>query len=660
MDVLKEKFCSGFGSFHSANPEKPNPKPYLPLSLLDVIEGLEKPEAVPKDRARWGIFSTLRNDPLSRSHEVQRKQGQFLAAWADLDKLSGMNFFTVLEKVQEILKAYFLSYTSANAKPENPKCRIVVPYSFPIPGRDHVRIQKILNDKLEAAGIIPDRATERAGQLCFLPNSPNGDYAHFVNDGEKPFDPLATWAREIQALKDAEEAEHEAFLKRQAAGREKAQARVLSGENDVLAVFKDSFPIQLCLEKYGYKQVGRKWISPNSDSRKPGVSVSSDGRKWFSHHDSDSGIGRHNGNGTYGDSWDLFKYWEHGNNDAAALKAAGGLFMTKSGETFNEANKQQYAKNKNRADQNGPKMGQKKTENEQTPSSGVDVSARVRQFLVDEFNGGVFKLGDLRRDLNLNDRQYALARQCVKRMVASGEIEKHGHQLGCYRVVDKKKTSIDWDATEAKPSPLILPAGLHDVATIREGDMVAVAAYKNHAKSAFAIQTVKLNLDRFKVHFHITEYAARMKQRLLDFGVDLHHPNFFAYQIEKSDYIPDKIESGPGVLNVIDHLPNLDNFYLVGKTQDEIHRGLDGALCVITHQKKKPEDLDAIGGSFWTITPTLAVTLFMDDEMAYPGRMLIRKGKEPGNGRNNITNLSSRYSLSSGCQYEYDPSGWKF
>lgn len=287
-----------------------------------------------------------------------------------------------------------------------------------------------------------------------------------------------------------------------------------------------------------------------------------------------------------------------------------------------------------------------------------DVSSRVRQYLIDEFHGGVFKLSDLKRELSLNDKDYTVARNCIRRMVKQGEVEKHGHTLGCYRVVDKVKNCIDWDAAEAKASPLILPAGLHEVATIRQGDMVAFAGYKNHAKSAIAIETVRLNLNKFKVHFHITEYAARMKQRLLDFGVDLHHPNLFAYQVEKSDYIPDKIESGDGVLNVIDHLPNLDNFYLVGKTQDEIHRGLDGAICVITHQKKNADDLDAIGGSFWTITPTLAVTMFMEEQMAYPGRMMIRKGKEPGKGHTNITGLSLRYELARGCKYEFAETGW--
>ena len=290
-------------------------------------------------------------------------------------------------------------------------------------------------------------------------------------------------------------------------------------------------------------------------------------------------------------------------------------------------------------------------------NSHGNIAGRVREYLLDG-EGGAFKLSELKRELGLNDKDYALARQVVRRMVTAGELEKDGRALGAYRVVNTNKSTIDWDATHAKPSNIILPAGLHDIATIRDGDMICAAGYKNHAKTAFAIETARLNLDNFKVHLFITEYPARMKQRLLDFGVDLHHPNFFAYRIEKSDYIPDKVESGEGVLNIIDHLPNLDNFYQVGKIQDEIHRRLDGAICAITHQKKNPDDKDALGGSFWTITPTLAVTIFMDDSATLPGKFLIRKGKEPGPGHTNITGLYLRYALEGGCQYIYDV-GWK-
>ncbi|SPD72520.1 putative Predicted DNA-binding protein [uncultured Desulfobacterium sp.] len=225
-------------------------------------------------------------------------------------------------------------------------------------------------------------------------------------------------------------------------------------------------------------------------------------------------------------------------------------------------------------------------ENEISISGKKDIAAMVREYLLEEFDGGVFRISDLKRELGLSDADYTLARQCVRRMAAhQGLVEKHGQSLGTYRVVSKKKSQISWDEVQAKPSSLLLPGGLNEIVTTREGDLIAFAGFKNMSKTAIATEIVRLNLDTFQVHFFITEYKSRMKQRLLDFGVRLDHPNLHCYQIEKSDYIPDKIESGEGVLNVIDHMPNLDNFYLVGKVQDEIHRGLNGALCVITHQK---------------------------------------------------------------------------
>jgi len=286
-----------------------------------------------------------------------------------------------------------------------------------------------------------------------------------------------------------------------------------------------------------------------------------------------------------------------------------------------------------------------------------DVAGRVREYLLEEFDGGVFRISDLKRELGLNNNEYTLARNCVKRMQQQELIEKHGHQLGSYRVVDKKKNAIVWDEVEAKPSGLKLPGDTHNIVTIRNGDMVCYAGYKNHNKTAMAIETIRLNVDHFETHFFITEYKARMKRRLMDFGIDLQHQNLNAYQIDRSDYIPDKIEPGEGVLNVIDHFPNLDNFYLVGKFQDEIHRALDGALCLITHQKKEPGDLDAIGGSFWTITPTLAVTLLPNGDNGH--MMKIRKGKEPGDGIYNACNMKLDYKLKQGCFFEYDRNGWK-
>ena len=606
---MDDKLCSGYGQFHSPNNPK-NPQDYVGITLNEIAKKLHDPPSVPKDQAQWVIGSTLK----SRVHQEQRERGRFSFVWSDVDETKGLTVNDIVERVTDFLGADFMIYTSRSATEAQQKCRLIVPLSEPISGDQFVIQQKLLNDKLEAAGITPDRATERAGQICYLPN--RGEfYKSLYMDHLGSFSPAFVVEEE-----------------------EQKQDRSNTGQyrtDSTVREYNETHRLPQVLESYGYPLRGKKWLSPNSKSGVPGVTITDDGQKWLSAHSSDSGMGRATKNGTMGDAFDLFVYYEHGGDFTAALKALGS-----NTETYSGASQRHNT---------GNVEGRK--------GVSMDVSANVREYLLDG-HGGAFKVSDLKRELALNDKQYAVARNCVSRMVKQGELEKHGHALGCYRVVDTKKSVIDWDATEAKASDILLPAELHEVATIREGDMVAVAGYKNHAKSAFAIETVKLNLDRFLVHFHITEYAARMKQRLLDFGVDLHHPNLFCYQIEKSDYIPDKIEPGEGALNVIDHLPNLDNFYLVGKTQDEIHRTLDGGLCVITHQKKNADDLDAIGGSFWTITPTLAVTLFMEELSAYPGRMLIRKGKEPGNGHSNITGLNIRYELASGCRYRFAATGW--
>jgi hypothetical protein len=288
------------------------------------------------------------------------------------------------------------------------------------------------------------------------------------------------------------------------------------------------------------------------------------------------------------------------------------------------------------------------------------VAERVRSYLFDEMDGGTFRVSDLKKELSLNDKDYTLARNIVKRLCDAGEADKAGYALGTYRIIDKKKNKINWNETEAKISALKLPGGLHNVARIRAGDMIAIAGFKNASKTGLAVEAVRLNLDAFVIHFFISEYKGRMKARLESFGIPLNHPNLSCYPIDQGDYLPDKIESGEGVLNVIDHIPNLDKFYLVGKVQDEIHRALNGAICIATHQKNGPQDLDAVGKSFWRITPVLCVSLFHEENSAevFNTKMQIIKAKEPAKG-SDVTGMSLKYRIQDGCRFTYDPTGWK-
>ncbi len=166
------KFCSGFGQYHSEKHET-NPQKYIGITMEKILSMAENPPSVVKNQAQWVIPSTL----MSRVHSEQKAHGEFHFLWADLDELSRLTFFDLVDRVTNIIDGKVCIYTSRSATEENPKSRILVPLAHPVSGEMFVTLQTILNNRLEAVGITPDRATERAGQICYLPN--RGDYYEF-------------------------------------------------------------------------------------------------------------------------------------------------------------------------------------------------------------------------------------------------------------------------------------------------------------------------------------------------------------------------------------------------------------------------------------------------------------------------------------------------
>ncbi len=175
----------GQGQFHTANPEAKKSRPYGTITFTDIIRMVKNPVQVPKLEAPWVIFSTF-TGPWARVHSEQLKNGKFCAIWADLDKvgsLTPLEIGTALNVVLPGVMAFI--YNTKSATPENLKCRIIIPLATPCTGSDFVIYQKIFNDKLDQAGIEPDRATERPAQLCYLPN--RGEFYDSVITEGVPF-----------------------------------------------------------------------------------------------------------------------------------------------------------------------------------------------------------------------------------------------------------------------------------------------------------------------------------------------------------------------------------------------------------------------------------------------------------------------------------------
>ena len=312
--------CSGVGQYHSPM-AKTNPRPLHSICMPDVLSMLDHPQQVEKDQAQWFIPSTL----ASRCHADQRKHGSFHCLWSETDEPSG-TLRDMAALVADAVGAEVLAYTTRSATEDRQKSRFLIPLAEPVAGENFVRMQEVLNEHLQACGIPPDRASERAGQLCYLPN--RGAFygaIHLEHDRLHP----SEWHEAVAAIRQREQDEQDQARRQRETSRLKARERVSRGQVSPIDAMNGDYRMPDVLLQYGYLRRGNRWLSPLSESGHPAVIVSEDGRKWISSHGSDAaaGLGRECANGRMGDVFDLFTHFEHGGNRDAALKAAAALLQ---------------------------------------------------------------------------------------------------------------------------------------------------------------------------------------------------------------------------------------------------------------------------------------------------------------------------------------------
>ena len=95
--------------------------------------------------------------------------------------------------------------------------------------------------------------------------------------------------------------------------------RTGGGSESVIDAYVAATPIDEALKRYGYRKQGKRWLSPSSETKLPGVILFDDGRAWI-HHASDPLCSDESGRPV--NSFDLFCYYDHGGDISKAVKAA--------------------------------------------------------------------------------------------------------------------------------------------------------------------------------------------------------------------------------------------------------------------------------------------------------------------------------------------------
>jgi hypothetical protein len=260
---------SGFGQLHTNEADPLNPQkrltPYKSIAWAEIQSLVDTPQSVPKEQARWVIPSTL----ITRNGEKQKAGGSYWMLWADLDKevpsLSDVDGLVV-----DIIGTYDREiHTSRSATPERQKAHMLIPLKAPLAYGDWRLAAEVLNDKLEAAGLIPDRKSEVANQLCYLPN--RGTFYDRLTTWRFAdyFDPLVAWSAEIAQKRDQHRQQAEALQRQREAARERREARAVAGTPaTVLERFNESFLVEDVLLRFDYDQHpdGASFRHPASES----------------------------------------------------------------------------------------------------------------------------------------------------------------------------------------------------------------------------------------------------------------------------------------------------------------------------------------------------------------------------------------------------------
>lgn len=326
-------FASGSGKYHTDNVDAQNHKPLHNIGWLKILWLVANPQSVNKDYADWVIFSDL----LTRNRQAQLESGRFFGCWLDLDKNPELSEILA---VLSSLNCEFVVYSSKSSTPDYKKWRVLIPFTEPATGEEHQRIVAVINDRFAAAGIEPDRATETCNQICYLPNK--GEfYQYHVEDQLAPLDWCTALADELAVKIEQEKQRKADAVKSRDVSQHKAAQRVATGQTSPVDAYKFEYDLHSALIFYGYRQFGNRYLSPNSNSGSPGVTIKD--AKWFSSHESDAGIGRPcNSGGTFGDVFDLFVYYENNSDYSAALVTAGAMFTVDDGRTINDKNQSDW------------------------------------------------------------------------------------------------------------------------------------------------------------------------------------------------------------------------------------------------------------------------------------------------------------------------------
>jgi len=233
------------------------------------------------------------------------------------------------------------------------------------------------------------------------------------------------------------------------------------------------------------------------------------------------------------------------------------------------------------------------------------------------------------------------------RLEKEGLLERTGRIAGEYRIVDNSADSIDFLGATSERFPMKWPFQLEKYVAVYPKNIVMVAGVANSGKTAFALNTARMNLREYqgRIRYESSEMGAtELKTRLEKFDLPLQDWKGVDFR-ERSSNFADVIS--PNGINIIDFYEISDQFWKIADDLKRIYEKLNKGIAIVCIQKS-PGKTEGRGGDFGLEKPRLYLNL--DPDPPDGAFLTIRKAKAWAQEGQNPNWYRTRFKIVNGCR----------
>jgi hypothetical protein len=286
-------------------------------------------------------------------------------------------------------------------------------------------------------------------------------------------------------------------------------------------------------------------------------------------------------------------------------------------------------------------------------TDGISLAEKISDWILN--SPGSFTTQDIDREFCLTTRGEKTNRSVIlSRLHVARKIKKDKRRKGHWHVVDQDIEFVDLDADEPTSFSINLPFDIHKFVKIPPKAVILLAGSSNAGKTAFVLNTLRLNLNQdYKRLYLMSEMGGgEYRTRIGAFGDDMCQWKKVQAASKSYDFDGAIQHYNPDGLTVIDYLEEVaGEYYKIPTDIRNIYDSINSGVAMIAIQKRTDQDF-ARGGQGTVEKARLVMNL---DYLATGDKCIycaLKLAKVKHFIEQNLQNHEIHFKLTMGCLME--------